>query len=162
MDNVFIREINREELSNCLEVIHRSFRTVAEEFDLTQENCPGHTSFLPLNRLEECFDKGHKMYGLFENDGLTGFVSLFNKGSGIFELNNLAVLPEKRHKGYGKMLLDFAKANVKEQCGNKISIGIINESTVLKNWYMANGFVPVTTMKFEHLPFIVGYLEYVI
>ena len=37
--------------------------------------------------------------------------------------------------------------------------GIIEESVVLKNWYIANGFVHTGTKKFDHLPFTCGYLE---
>ena len=46
--NVSIAKVTVPELPECLEVIHQSFRTVAEEFGLTQENCPKHTSFIPL------------------------------------------------------------------------------------------------------------------
>ena len=49
---VSIEKVTASELSECLEVIHQSFRTVAEEFGLTQENCPKHTSFMPLYYLE--------------------------------------------------------------------------------------------------------------
>ena len=34
------------DLPACLEVIRKSFATVAEEFGLTPENCPTHTSFV--------------------------------------------------------------------------------------------------------------------
>ncbi len=37
---------------------------------------------------------------------------------------------------------------------------IIEENTVLKNWYIANGFVHTGTKKFDHLPFTTGYLEW--
>ena len=36
----------------------------------------------------------------------------------------------------------------------------IEESTVLKNWYITNGFEHVGTKKFDHLPFTSGYLEW--
>ena len=75
--------------------------------------------------------------------------------------HNLAVLPEYRHNGFGKLLLDHAKDVVKASGGNVIKIGIIEESTVLKNWYIANGFVHTGTKKFDHLPFTSGYLEWI-
>lgn len=40
-----IYNVEKNELSECLDVIHQSFCTVAEQFGLTQENCPKHTSF---------------------------------------------------------------------------------------------------------------------
>ena len=57
-------------------------------------------------------------------------------------------------------MLNFAKETVKNLGGNTIKIGIIEESTVLKEWYIANGFVHISTKKFDHLPFTSGYLEY--
>lgn len=78
----------------------------------------------------------------------------------VYELLNLAVLPEVRHKGYGKILLNSAKQEVINLDGNKIKIGIIEESHILKNWYLLNDFVHIGTKKFEHLPFTVGFMEW--
>lgn len=74
-------------------------------------------------------------------------------------MNNLSILPEYRHKGYGKELLDVCKNKVKELGGNKITIGIIEENTKLKEWYIAYGFIQTGTRKFGHLPFTVGFME---
>lgn len=76
-----------------------------------------------------------------------------------FKMNNLSILPEYRHKGYGKELLDVCKNKVKELGGNKITIGIIEENTKLKEWYIAYGFIQTGTRKFGHLPFTVGFME---
>ncbi len=40
-----IREINKSEIPECVEVICRSFMTVADEFGFTKENAPGITAF---------------------------------------------------------------------------------------------------------------------
>ena len=58
------------------------------------------------------------------------------------------------------MLLNHAADTVKSLGGKIIKIGIIEENTVLKKWYIANGFVHTGTKKFEHLPFTSGYLEW--
>ena len=92
---------------------------------------------------------------------MIGYMSLSKESDDAFELHNLAVLPEYRHNGFGKLLLDHAKDVVKASGGNVIKIGIIEESTVLKNWYIANGFVHAGTKKFDHLPFTSGYLEWI-
>lgn len=100
------------------------------------------------------------MYALYAGKKMIGYMSLSKEGDDTFELHNLAVLPEYRHNGFGKLLLDYAKDSVKKLGGKAIKIGIIEESTVLKNWYMANGFVHTGTKKFSHLPFTSGYLEW--
>ncbi len=154
-----IYEVDKNELQECLDVIHQSFSTVAEQFSLTQENCPKHTSFIPLSFLETQMNGGWHMYALYAGKKIIGYMSLSKEGDNAFELHNLAVLPEYRHKGFGKLLLDHAKKVVKSWGGSTIKIGIIEESTVLKNWYIDNGFVHTGTRKFDHLPFTSGYME---
>ena len=100
------------------------------------------------------------MYALYEGDKIIGYMSLSKEGEDEYELHNLAVLPKYRHKGYGKLLLTYAKETVKKLGGKVIRIGIIEESAVLKNWYIANGFVYTGKKKFDHLPFTSGYLEW--
>lgn len=152
--------IDKSQLPECLDVIQKSFATVAENFGFTEQNCPGHTSFMKIEKLQYRYDLGFKMYGLYDHDQLIGFFSLVQKEDKIYELNTLSVLPEYRHNGYGKYLIDCAKEKVLDWGGNKITIGITEESTILKEWYEQNGFVHVGTQKFEHLPFIVGYMEW--
>jgi len=155
-----IRRLTPADLPLAAEVIRASFATVAREFGITERNCPRHTSFITIEELQQHFDKGYMMYGLYEGNKMVGYVSLKRESDGAFELNNLAVLPEYRHQGYGRQLVDFCKAKVKELGGSKITIGIIEESTVLKDWYAANRFVHTGTQEFVHLPFIVGFMEW--
>lgn len=151
--------LRAEQLTECLEVIHQSFSTVAAEFGLTRENCPRHTSFILLSNLENQHSRGWQMFALYAGKRIIGYMSLPNEG-GEYELHNLSVLPEYRHRGFGKRLLDYAKSNVAARSGRIIKIGIIEESAILKSWYIANGFVPTGAKKFEHLPFTSGYLEW--
>ena len=155
-----IYKVDKNELHECLDVIHQSFSTVAEQFGLTKENCPRHTSFIPLSFLETQMNWGWHMYALYAGKKIIGYMSLSKEGEGTFELHNLAVLPEYRHNGFGKLLLDHTKDAVRSLGGRKIRIGIIEESDVLKNWYIANGFVHTGAKKFDHLPFTSGYLEW--
>jgi len=153
-----ISRIQKEELPECLAVIHESFKTVADEFGLTPQNCPKHTSFIPISFLQTQMQWGWHMYGLYAEEKLIGYMSLSKESEDTYELHNLAVLPRFRHNGYGKLLLDYAKKTVKEQGAVKLKIGIIEESKVLKDWYMENEFIPSGAKKFEHLPFTSGYL----
>ena len=155
-----IYQVEKYELQECLDVIHQSFCTIAKQFGLTRENCPKHTSFIPLASLETQMNQGWYMYALYAGKKIIGYMSLSKEGDNTYELHNLAVLPEYQHNGFGKLLLNYAKDTVKALGGNTITIGIIEENTVLKNWYIANEFVHIGTMKFDHLPFTSGYLEW--
>ena len=157
-----ISPLSVDHLPLYAEVIRQSFMTAARDFNLTEENCPTHTSFITNERLREKIKFGYFTYGYFSNGKLVGFVSLTDTGGGIYELNHLAVLPEVRHLGCGKALLDYCMEKVNELGGTKITIGIIEENTVLKDWYAANKFTHKGTKKFEHFPFTVGYMEWMI
>ncbi len=157
---MIIKRVKSHELPLCLEVIHKSFSTVAKDFGLTKENCPKHTSFIPLYFLESQMDWGWDMFGLFDGENIIGYMSISKVDDEIFELHNLAVLPEYRHQGLGGQLIEHAKETVKSLGGSKIKIGIIDESEILKNWYISKGFNYIGNKKFDHLPFTSGYLEW--
>ena len=156
---MIIQVENKEQLNICLEIIRSSFLTVAEEFGLTENNCPSHTAFMPIDKLQKQFDDGRPMFLFYQGDIPVGYFSLAKCSDEEWELNNLAVLPEHRHLGIGKEMVDYAVAMVKNNGGNKISIGIIEENTKLKYWYLKLGFNHISTRKFEHLPFTVGLME---
>jgi ribosomal protein S18 acetylase RimI-like enzyme len=143
-----IKQIQVSEFPVAVEMIRASFITVAKEFDLTEENCPRHTAFsTTAEELHKNLNWGWLMYGLYEDNKIVGYVALSKsrETDGEYELHNLAVLPEYRHKGYGKQLVGFCKAKTKELGGAKIFLSFIEENTVLKNWYLANGFVHMGT-----------------
>ena len=155
-----IYPVDPADLPACLSVIRESFRTVAENFGLTPENCPKHTAFLPLYYLETQMDWGWHLYALYAGKKIIGYMSLSKEGETTYQLHNLAVLPAYRHNGFGTLLLNHAKETVRSLGGTTIQIGIIEESALLKNWYIANGFTPTGTKKYPHLPFTSGYLEW--
>lgn len=156
---MIIQVENRTQLNICLDIIHRGFATVAWDFGLTENNCPSHTAFINFYKLEKQFDEGRPMFLFYKEDIPVGYFSLAKCSDEVWELNNLAVLPEYRRLGIGKAMVDYAVATVKNYGGNKISIGIIEENSTLKNWYLKLGFTHISTRKFEHLPFTVGFME---
>ncbi|MCL2775971.1 MAG: GNAT family N-acetyltransferase, partial [Oscillospiraceae bacterium] len=105
-----IKQLDVSDFPCAVEVIRTSFATVAKEFALTEQNCPKHTSFsATVEKLHQHFNWGWHMYGFYDERHMIGYVSIskdiFNKTDNVYEIHNLAVLPEYRHKGYGKKLL---------------------------------------------------------
>lgn len=143
----------------CVMVIRSSFRTVADEFGLTRENAPTNAAFIELDALTAMRQKGAQMYGGFCDGRLVGFVAVRKAKDDLYYMEKLAVLPDFRHRGYGRQLVDFAVKAVREAGGRRISIGIINENTVLKEWYKCIGFIETETRQFPHLPFTVCHME---
>jgi len=160
INGAVIKQLDPSKLPFAVEVIRTSFATVAEDLGLTEQNCPRYVGFVTTaERLQTQYGWGWWLYGLYENERLVGYVSISEAADGVFEIHNLAVIPEFRHKGYGKQLLNFCIIKVKEAGGVKITISIAEENTVLKNWYTEYGFVHTGIKTFEHLPFTVGYME---
>jgi ribosomal protein S18 acetylase RimI-like enzyme len=157
--NIEIREIVSEaELSNSMNVIRESFITVANQFQLTKENAPTNAAFIEFEDLLKMTAKDIYLFGVFKDEIQIGFFTI-EKNNHLYYANKLAVLPAYRHNGYGKKMLDFVFAYVKRAGGRKISIGIINENLVLKNWYIQNGFSETAIKNYPHLPFEVCVME---
>lgn len=154
-----ILPVAADQLECCGKVIRESFLTVAKDFGLTPENCPTNGAFIQTERLIADLEKGNRMYGLYREGEMIGFMQLETGRENAIILEKLAVLPACRHLGCGKALLAFAMETARSLGGSKLLAAIIEENTVLKEWYLRNGFVHTGTKKFEHLPFTVGFLE---
>ncbi|WP_291640244.1 GNAT family N-acetyltransferase [Clostridium sp.] len=154
-----IRQIERDEIKVCVQVIKKSFGTVAQEFSLTKENCLGNASFMKVEKLYKQYDGGRPMFAYLNNGIIVGYFSLRKGDGGNFELNNLAVLVKYRHKGYGREMIVFAMDKVREMGSNKMTIGLIEENTKLRNWYSSLGFIHTGTRKYKHLPFTVCFMK---
>ena len=158
-----IRQVTKEDLEECLHVIRAGFGTVAEEFHLTKENCPTNGAFMTMERLSADFASGKPMVAAVLDGKIVGFAELEDKGvkesDRVFEFQKIAVVPEYRHCGVGKNLLNTVKGKAREMGAEVLSIGIIEENTVLRNWYLENGFEHLGTRVFEHLPFTVGFMQ---
>ena len=160
MSYPIIKEIaDEEELIKSVDIIRKSFATVANDFGLTEENCPTNPAFIKVEKLREQKHNNILMFGLYDNDSQIGFVAIEKADDDTYYMEKLSVLPEYRCKGYGKKLMEFVFAYVGNKKGKKVTIGIINENINLKNWYKKCGFTETGTKKFAHLPFTVCFLE---
>lgn len=156
-----IKEVESHYIGACVDVIRRSFQTVADEFGLNEENAPRFTAFattierLSWQRDHEC----RPMAAYFEGDIIVGYYSLSLSETPVCELNNLCVLPAYRHRKIGEQLLNHAFAEAQSHHCIKMKIGIVEENERLKKWYQTFGFVPTGTKKFDFFPFTCGYME---
>lgn len=157
-----IRIIERSDVPECVSVIRESFLTVADELGFTPDNAPRFTAFATTaDRLYYQLDNEQRLMCAWYagNGSIVGYYSLLMQEGGECELNNLCVLPEHRHGGIGKALLEDAYARAKAGGRSKINIGIVEENKVLRRWYEHNGFVHTGTRKFDFFPFTCGYME---
>ena len=156
-----IREVRQEEIPECVQVIRRSFQTVADEFGITPENAPRYVAFATdENRLLWQMFREHRLMFLDEGDGvIRGYYSLLMKDGGECELGSLSVLPEYRHRGIGTSLLKHAMDTARQQHCSVLNLSIVEENTVLRKWYERTGAVHTGTQKFDFFPFTAGYMK---
>ena len=128
MSELSIREITDErELGSSARVVRNAFKTVALDFNLTRENSPTHPSFITIGRLREDRNRGLKFFGLFLEGRQIGLIAVERADATLYYIERLAVLPEYRHRGYGKKLMESAFDYIRANNGKKVSIAIISE-----------------------------------
>ena len=155
-----IRKIEEKDIAQCVYVIRESFKTVADQFGFTEENAPRFTAFATdENRIRWQLNGEHRpMYGYFLENKLAGYYSLLLQEENQCELNNLAVLPAERHQKIGEEMIRDAFSRASEMGCVQMNIGIVEENTVLRQWYEDLGFDHTGTKKFDFFPFTCGYM----
>jgi diamine N-acetyltransferase len=149
-----IRSIHPDESAILLKVLHKSFKSISEEYSFTRMTAPKHGSFITLEELKQLIAGGLEMYGCFENDELIGCIGIRpGDSSDSFYIEKLGVLPDKRHRGIGRSLVKCAMNEIKKRGGRTISIGLINKNEKLKNWYHNLGFIEYELKDAANLPF---------
>lgn len=78
-----IRKIKRNEIADCVQVICKSFMTVADEFGFTIENAPGFTAFATTEeRLAYQLEQEQRLMFAYYSDGrMVGYVCLARTGT---------------------------------------------------------------------------------
>ena len=157
-----IKEINKNEFAECVNVIKKSFQTVADEFGFTIENAPRFTAFATtVERLFYQLEYEHRlMMAYFSDEGkLLGYYSLMFLENSECELSNLCVLPEFRHQKIGEALLEDAMSRARNKVCKKMKLGIVEENKRIRAWYEKHGFTHTHTVKYDYFPFTCGYME---
>ncbi len=159
-----IKEIDKKDLSVCVHVIKESFMTVANDFGFTIDNASRFTAFSMCDeRLQWHYEKEHRlMYAYYDVDKIVGYYSLAILDNGECELNNLSVLPSYRHQKIGEKLLFHSFSEAKKKNCKVMTIGIVEENTILRKWYEKYGFFHTGTEKFDFFPFSCGYMKKVL
>ena len=157
--NPIIREAQSSDVPKLSGLIRRAYRDVADRFELTPTNCPKHPSNCTDEWIENDLSRGVRYFILEKEHKPLGCVAVEMAGDGLCYLERLAVLPHERRKGYGQQLVKHVFQEARELNVKKISIGIINRQTELKQWYQKIGFIEGEIKNFNHLPFQVCFMK---
>lgn len=140
-------------------VLHAAFGTVTAEFGITAKNAPGHPAFMTPDMMLEGFrDKTVEFY-VYEMDAQTVGTVAVTEHEGKYQIERLAVLPEYRHSGAGRALMEHAEARIRALGGHEAGIAIVAGNLVLRRWYEKLGYRETRTVSYDHLPFMVTYMK---
>jgi phosphoribosylglycinamide formyltransferase 1 len=142
------------------EVVRTAFRTPAERFNITKDNCPAHPSFVNKEKLVKITNNRGTFFAAYRKSEMTGCVAVEPSPDeeGTWYIEKLAVLPDLRLTGLGSLLLDHACRAISVFGGRRISIALIDADQGLKNWYRRRKFTKTGTRSFPHLPFTVCFM----
>ena len=149
MENIV--EINDSKV--ITDIINKAFLTIAHQFNLTKENAPRHPAFITYEVIENQLNKGFKLYGYINNDQIVGCVGYWTDNNGINHIERLATLPEYRHLGIGKKLMNFVENKIKENNGIIAEVHVLDKNLLLIEWYKKLNYVKIRIDELKHLPF---------
>jgi N-acetylglutamate synthase-like GNAT family acetyltransferase len=140
-------------------LINTSFMTVANEYGFTKRNTPTFPAFIGYDIIENEIKNGLKIFGYKKNNKIIGCVGHTKYTDEIYKIKRLAVLPEYRHRGIGKKLLQDIESKIKRDGGKISEVHIVNENEQLKKWYIKNKYEGIKIEKINGLPFKVCIMQ---
>jgi len=144
------------EITDCdtiTEVLKKAFMTVAINFGFTKENAPRFPAFIAPEYIEKQLNSGLKIFGHYIEDQIAGCAGYSYYKDQIYFIERLAVLPEYRHMGIGRKLMEFAENKIRENNGKIAEIHVIDKNTILREWYKNLGYHEIRTDELKSMPY---------
>jgi ribosomal protein S18 acetylase RimI-like enzyme len=164
--NLRIDLLGEEDYEACIHLMRASFQTVAETLKFTKETFPASGAYFDKNKLYRLLSKGAEWYGLYNIEDpcheLVGCFALTTKNGMTYTLHKLAIKPSYRHRGYGQYLMGLAEELVIEKGGKSLSLGMVEENTLLKSWYLAMGYKEIKTKVYKKTQFHICFMKKVV
>ncbi len=160
---LIINKFSINEIEDYLSLIKKSFQTVAEELQMTKGIFPASGAFFDKNGFHKLLNKGAQLFGLYHKDDtvrqLIGCVAINSKDGRKYKIMKLAILPDYRKKGYGSLLMNFIEEYIFVLGGQAISLGMVLENEVLKNWYINRNYQIIKTSPYKKTNFNICFME---
>ncbi|MCL2080277.1 MAG: GNAT family N-acetyltransferase [Oscillospiraceae bacterium] len=149
MENII--EINDSKI--ITDILNRAFLTVAEQYNFTRENAPTFPAFIGTDRIDDFLNKGLKMYGYKIYGNIIGCAGYSYYKENIYFIERLATLPEYRHLGVGKKLVEYVENKIKDIGGEIVEIHVVDKNIILREWYKKLNYVEIRIDEIKTLPF---------
>lgn len=153
-----IRKATDKDVALLANLIRTSFKDVAARFHLSKHNCPTHPSYCTPEWIKTAFLKGVEYFILTRYSEPIGCVALQRANREVYYMERLAVLPEYRNQGFGRMLVEHCLQIAIQRRAKRVEAGIMADQQELLEWYRRLGFRFKQRGRLHHLPFSVAYL----
>jgi ribosomal protein S18 acetylase RimI-like enzyme len=150
-----INEINDSAV--IMHILNMSFMTVAIQFNFTKEKVPFFPAFITEDIIKEQLNNGLKMFG-YDDSGKTVACGGYSQyKDDIYLVERLATLPDYRHYGIGRKLMDFIENKIREDGGKTAEVHVVSINQALIEWYKKLNYkvtrYDVISDKYKNLPF---------
>ena len=135
------------------DILNKAFLTVAQKYNFTKENAPTFPAFINSDKIENSLNNGLKMYGYNKNDIIIGCAGFSYYKEDIYFIERLATLPEYRHLGVGKKLMEYVENKIRDIGGKVVEIHIVDKNILLKEWYKKMHYLEIRIDEIKALPF---------
>jgi diamine N-acetyltransferase len=149
MENIV--EINDSKI--ITDILNKAFLTVAQQYNFTKENASTFPAFINNDRIENSLNNGLKMYCYKNDSQIIGCVGYSFYKEQIYFIERLATLPEFRHLGVGKKLMQFVESKIMEIGGKIVEIHVVDKNIVLREWYKKLNYMEIRIDEIKTLPF---------
>jgi diamine N-acetyltransferase len=129
------------------EILNKAFMTVALQFNFTKETAENFPAFIKSDIIDNQLNNGLKMYGYNIDNKTTGCVGYSFYKDKVYMIERLGTLPEYRHKGIGKKLMEFIESKIRENGGEIAEIHVVDINEILINWYKNMNYKKISTDK---------------
>lgn len=99
-----VKETSAADINWLSEIVKTSYQTVADQLGLNASNCPKHPSNCTDEWINSDLERGVTYFLLENEDQKIGCAALEIANEEMCYLERLAILPEHRNNGYGKIL----------------------------------------------------------
>jgi ribosomal protein S18 acetylase RimI-like enzyme len=140
-----ITELNDSQL--ITDILNKAFMTVALQFNFTKETVERFPAFIKSDVINNQLKNGLKMYGYNIDNKIVGCIGYSFYKDNVYMIERLGTLPEYRHKGIGKKLMEFIENKIMDDSGKIAEIHVIDINEILVKWYKNMDYKQIRTDK---------------
>ena len=156
-----IQKVEARDAKLVSDIIGKSFEEQARILQMNEQQYPYYVAFEKPEAVIKAMENGEAVCLLMDSERAIGTIrcNVDNNDSTKGYINRLAVLPQYRKNGYGKLLMDFAEDMLKK-CGvMDIEISIVRQFDRLQVFYEMLGYAVTKDVTYSFFPFECRYME---